>query len=46
MVKNFGFNATRSKNPIYIYKIEKEPKFRILDYWLESADSPPRPQNF
>jgi hypothetical protein len=46
MVKNFGFNATRSKNPIYIYKIEKEPKFRILDSLLGSADRPTGTQIF
>ena len=32
MVKNFGFIATRSKNPKNIYtKIKNEPKTRILD---------------
>jgi hypothetical protein len=47
MVKNFGFNATRSKNPKKnIYKIENEPKSRILDSWLESADRPTGPRNF
>jgi hypothetical protein len=46
-VKNFGFNVTRSKNPKkYIYKIENEPKSRILDSWLESADRPTGPRNF
>ena len=47
MVKNFGFNATSSKNQKkYVYKVQNEQKNRILDSWLESADRPPRAQNF
>ena len=47
MVKIFGFIATRSKNPKNIYeKIKNEPKTRILDLWLKSANRPMGPRKF
>jgi hypothetical protein len=47
MVKNFGFNATRSKNQKKMMgQLKTSQKTRILDLWLESADRPTGPRIF